>query len=106
MNTLTQSSLVKTTSFLSSLSKVNRNSTENDDSSQVSDSVVRDEAVSKSCTRVAPVSKSYAPDISGSDNEDDDYASFRGKKQSKKKMADLQECKRALAVSPSGSEVS
>lgn len=51
-------------------------------------------------------SSSVRQDISDSDNElDNDYASFRGKKQSKERTANLMECKRALAVSPSGSEV-
>jgi hypothetical protein len=99
---------VRTTSFLNSLTKVSHEST--DDSSfvrktsflnSVMKGSVAPESSDDNCVAVVA---SRLRDVSDSE-ADDDYASFRGKKQSKKKTADLIECKRALAVSPSGSEV-
>lgn len=99
---------VKTTSFLNSLTKTSLEST--DDASFVhktsflNSMMKNNEAPQNSDDHIMTVAAPRLRDISDSEG-DDDYASFRGKKQSKKKTADLIECKRALAVSPSGSEV-
>ena len=69
------------------------------------ESKANDDSTVERVRSVPTSAMSFTRDISDSEGEDD-YASFRGKKQSKKKTADRQESKRALAVSPSGSEVS
>jgi hypothetical protein len=103
------SSFVRKTSFMSSLAKINQESADNSSSlvskTSCTNSVMKGIVEPVSCENsVMAVAATRLRDISDSEG-DDDYASFRGKKQSKKKTADLMECKRALAVSPSGSEV-